>query len=103
MDPHYSSGPANHMFYMLAEGTTSLTKTCAPGDTKNATGNGSFAGIGRDAASKIWYRAVDVYMTTATTYPQARAAALNAARDLYGSGSAQYNAVASAFTAINVN
>ena len=48
VDPHYSSGPANHFFYLLAEGTGSLSKTCNPGDTKNATGTGSVRGIGRD-------------------------------------------------------
>ena len=79
VDPHYSSGPANHFFYMLAEGTTSLTRTCAPGDSKNATGNGSLAGIGRTAAAAIWYRAIRDYMTSSTTYPGARAATLQAA------------------------
>ena len=103
VDPHYSSGPANHFFYMLAEGTTSLTKTCAPGDTKNATGNGSLAGIGRDKAAAIWYRAIRDYMTSSTTYPGARTATLNAAAALYGSGSPEYNAVAAAWSAINVN
>ena len=103
VDPHYSSGPANHFFYMLAEGTTSLTKTCAPGDSKNATGNGSLAGIGRTAAAAIWYRAIRDHMTSSTTYPQARAATLQAATALYGAGSAQYNAVAAAWSAINVN
>ena len=103
VDPHYSSGPANHFFYLLAEGTTSLTKTCAPGDSKNATGNGSLAGIGRTAAAAIWYRAIRDHMTSSTTYPQARAATLQAATALYGAGSAQYNAVAAAWSAINVN
>ncbi len=104
VDPHYSSGPANHFFYMLAEGTTSLTKTCAPGDSKNATGNGSFSGIGRTAAAAIWYTAIRDYMTSSTTYPQARVATLNAAVALgYGVGSTNYNAVAAAWSAINVN
>jgi len=103
VDPHYSSGPANHFFYMLAEGTTSLTKTCAPGDSKNATGSGSLAGIGRTAAAAIWYTAIRDYMTSATTYPGARTATLQAATALYGAGSAQYNAVAAAWSAINVN
>jgi Zn-dependent metalloprotease len=103
VDPHYSSGPANHFFYMLAEGTTSLTKTCAPGDTKNATGNGSVTGIGRTAAAAIWYRAIRDYMTSSTTYPGARTATLQAATAIYGAGSTQYNAVAAAWSAINVN
>lgn len=103
VDPHYSSGPANHFFHMLAEGTTSLTKTCAPGDSKNATGNGSLTGIGRDKAAKIWYRAIRDYMSSGTTYPGARTATLQAAAALHGSGSAEYNAVAAAWSAINVN
>ena len=103
VDPHYSSGPANHFFYLLAEGTTSLTKTCNVGDTKNATGNGSLAGIGKDAAAAIWYRAIRDYMTSSTTYPQARTATLQAAAAIHGAGSQQYNAVAAAWSAINVN
>ena len=59
-------------------------------------------GIGHDAAAKIWYRALTVYMTSNTNYPGARTATLNAARDLYGAGSTQYNAVAAAWSAVNV-
>jgi Zn-dependent metalloprotease len=103
VDPHYSSGPANHFFYLLAEGTGSLSKTCAPGDTKNATGTGTLTGIGRAKAGAIWYRALTVYWTSGTTYPQARAGMLSAAADLYGSGSAEYAAVAAAWSAILVN
>ena len=60
-------------------------------------------GIGRDAAAKIWYRALTVYMTSGTTYQGARTATLNAARDLYGAGSAQQNAVAAAWSGVNVS
>ncbi|MCI4566330.1 M4 family metallopeptidase, partial [Lysobacter sp. CFH 32150] len=76
---------------------------CAAGDSKNATGNGSLTGIGRAAAGAIWYRALTVYMSSGTTYPQARTATLNAASDLYGAGSAERAAVAAAWSAINVN
>lgn len=103
VDPHYSSGPANHLFYLLAEGTGPLSKTCNPGDTKNATGTGSLAGIGLAKAGDLWYRAHTVYMTSGTTYPQARAAMLNAATDLYGAASSERAAVAAAWTAIGVN
>lgn len=58
LDVHYSSGVANHFFYLLAEGTGGngfgASKTCAAADTKTATGTGSVSGIGRDAAGKIW-------------------------------------------------
>ena len=60
-------------------------------------------GIGRDAAAKIWYRALTVYMTSSTNYSGARTATLNAAKDLYGAGSTQYNAVAAAWSAVSVS
>jgi len=105
IDVHYSSGIANHFFYLLAEGTTngSLSKTCVSGNTRTATGTGSLTGIGRDAAAKIWYRALTVYMTSSTNYAGARAATLNAASDLYGSNSAARAAVGAAWYAVNVN
>ena len=69
----------------------------------STTCNGSsVTGIGRDAAARIWYRALTVYMTSGTTYAGARTATLNAARDLYGAGSAQHTAVAAAWSAVSV-
>lgn len=102
LDVHYSSGPANHFFFLLSEGTTggSPSKTCVSGNTRVATGNGSVTGIGRAKAEKIWYRALTVYMTSSTTYTGARTATLNAARDLYGTSSAEAAAVAAAWTAV---
>ncbi|MFE5912169.1 M4 family metallopeptidase [Streptomyces wedmorensis] len=101
LNVHYSSGPANHFFYLLSEGSGSKTIN---GVTYNSpTYDGStVTGIGRTAAYKIWYKALSTYMTSTTGYSGARTATLNAARDLYGAGSTQYNAVASAWTAINV-
>ena len=60
-------------------------------------------GIGRDAAAKIQYRALTVYMTSSTNYAGDRVASLQAAADLYGAGSANYNAVAAAWSAVSVN
>ncbi|MGZ5417771.1 MAG: M4 family metallopeptidase [Nocardioides sp.] len=101
-DVHYSSGVGNHFFYLLAEG--SGAKTFGGVAHNSPTCNGStVTGIGRDAAGKIWYRALSVYMTSSTTYAQARTATLNAARDLYGTGSTQYNTVAAAWTAVAVS
>jgi Zn-dependent metalloprotease len=102
LDVHYSSGPSNHYFYLLAEG--SGAKSFNGVDHTSPTCNGStVTGIGRDAAAKIQYRALTVYMTSSTNYAGARVASLNAAADLYGAGSAQYNAVASAWSAVSVN
>ncbi|MEV8206148.1 M4 family metallopeptidase, partial [Streptomyces sp. NPDC079189] len=41
--------------------------------------------------------------TSSTDYAAARVATLQAATDLYGAGSPEYAAVASAWSAINVN
>jgi hypothetical protein len=101
LDVHYSSGPANHMFYMLSEG--SGTKTINGVSYNSPTSDGvAVTGIGRAAALQIWYRALTTYMTSSTTYAQARTAALNAAADLYGSSSSQYAGVGNAFAGINV-
>ena len=98
LDVHYSSGPANHFFYLLAEG--SGAKSFNGVDHTSPTCNGSsVTGIGRDAAQKIWYRALDVYFTSSTNYAGARAATLSAAADLGYSTSA----VAAAWSAVSVN
>ncbi len=102
LDVHYSSGPANHFFYLLAEG--SAAKTFSNGSITSPTCNGvAQAGIGRAAAQQIWFRGMTVYMTSSTNYAGARAATLKAATDLYGTGSANYNAVAAAWSAVSVN
>ena len=101
LDVHYSSGVGNHFFYLLAEG--SGAKTIGGVAHNSPTCNGSvITGIGRDAAAKIWYRALTVYMTSGTTYAGARTATLNAARDLYGAGSTQQSTVAAAWSAVSV-
>ena len=41
-------------------------------------------------------------MTSSTNYSGARTATLNAAKDLYGAGSTQYNTVAAAWSAVSV-
>lgn len=105
LNVHYSSGVANHFFYLLAEGTSngSPSPTCVSGNTRVATGLGSVAGIGRSKAEKIWYRALTVYMTSGTNYAAARSATLSAAADLYGGASPEYAAVASAWSAVGLN
>ena len=101
-DVHYSSGIGNHFFYLLAEG--SGAKTINGVAHSSPTCNGStVTGIGRTAAAAIWYRALTVYMTSNTNYSGARTASLNAAKDLYGAGSTQYNAVAAAWSAVSVS
>jgi Zn-dependent metalloprotease len=91
MDVHYSSGLANHAFYLLSEGGT------------NRTSGITVTGITRAKAERIFYRALTVYMTSGTTFAQARTATIQAAKDLYGATSAEANAVAAVWTACGVN
>ncbi|MDN0199542.1 M4 family metallopeptidase [Streptomyces sp. S.PNR 29] len=101
LDVHYSSGPANHFFYLLSEG--SGTKTINGVTYNSPTSNGStVTGIGRTKALLIWYKALTTYMTSTTKYSGARTATLNAASALYGSSSTEYKAVAAAWSAVNV-
>ena len=101
LDPHLSSGIGNHFFYLVSEG--SGAKTINGVGYNSPTCNGStVTGIGRGAAERIWYRALTVYMTSTTTYRQARDATTRAARDLYGAGSAQCTRVQRAWAAVSV-
>ncbi|MEU0252822.1 M4 family metallopeptidase [Streptomyces sp. NPDC006184] len=102
LDVHYSSGVANHFAYLLAEGSGAKTINGVSYDSPTANG-ATLTGIGRDKVGRIWYRALTVYMTSSTNYAGARTATLDAARDLYGAGSTEYNAVAAAWSAVNVN
>ncbi|MDP9444739.1 MAG: M4 family metallopeptidase [Actinomycetota bacterium] len=100
-DVHFSSGPGNHFFYLLAEGTG--VKTIGGRRHSSPTCNGSgFGGIGKAAAGKVWYHALTRYMTSTTDYADARDATVRAARDLFGDGSTQCRAVARAWAAVAV-
>ena len=106
---HYSSGVANHFFYLLAEGAV-VPAGFGSGTAANLTpaslvcnGNTAITGIGRAAAEQIWYPALTNYMTSGTNYADARNATLSAAADLYGAGSTQYNAVIAAWDAVSVS
>ncbi|MGW4734643.1 M4 family metallopeptidase [Streptomyces shenzhenensis] len=100
-DVHYSSGVANHFFYLLSEGSGAKTINGVSYNSPTYSGS-AVTGIGRDKALQIWYKALTTYMTSTTNYKAARTATLNAATALYGSGSAEYTAVAAAWTAVNV-
>ncbi|MFJ5307412.1 M4 family metallopeptidase [Streptomyces sp. NPDC088350] len=101
LDVHYSSGVANHFAYLLAEGSGAKTLNGVSYNSPTCNGT-SVGGIGRDKLGAIWYRALTVYMTSSTNYAGARTATLNAAKDLYGTGSSEYNAVAAAWSAVAV-
>ncbi|MER5701159.1 M4 family metallopeptidase [Micromonospora sp. NPDC002296] len=104
-DVHYSSGVGNHFYFNLAEGTGATAYGTSPvcGSAPAVTG------IGRAKAEKIWFRALDVYFTSNTSYVNtttpantSRAYTLKAATDLYGNCSTEYKAVQAAWTAVNV-
>ncbi|MFB7946403.1 M4 family metallopeptidase [Kitasatospora phosalacinea] len=101
VDVHYSSGIANHFFYLTAEGTGAKT---IGGLSHNGTPcNGdSFSGIGKEKAAAIWYRALSTYMTSTTNYSSARTATLQAAADLYGANSQERYIVSKAWAAVSL-
>ncbi|MEE1820734.1 M4 family metallopeptidase, partial [Streptomyces sp. BE20] len=101
IDVHYSSGVANHFFYLLSEGSGAKTVNGVAYDSPTYD-HSTLTGIGRDKAAAIWYRALTAYMTSTTNYAGARTATLHAAEDLYGAGSGEYTAVAAAWSAVNV-
>ncbi|MDT5042399.1 MAG: hypothetical protein QOE51_3384 [Actinoplanes sp.] len=105
VDVHYSSGVANHFFFDLAEGTGATPYGTSPicGTADPVTG------IGREKAEKIWFRALDSYFVSTTSYVStttpantARAYTLSATADLYGLCGTEYKAVQGAWNAVNV-
>jgi len=101
LNPHYSSGPLNHWFYMASEGSGAKTVNGVSYDSPTYDGR-PVTGIGIENAAAIWYRALTTYMTSTTNYAGARTATLSAAADLFGAYSPTYLAVADAWAAINV-
>ncbi|MFD9003854.1 M4 family metallopeptidase [Streptomyces sp. NPDC059582] len=101
-DVHYSSGVANHFFYLLSEGSGAKTINGVSYNSPTYSGS-TVTGIGRAKALQIWYKALTTYFTSTTNYKSARTGTLSAAAALYGSGSTEYNAVAAAWTAVNVS
>ncbi|NYG59957.1 Zn-dependent metalloprotease [Nocardioides daedukensis] len=100
-DPHYTSGPGNHFFYLASEG--SGAKTINGVDYNSPTCDSSTVeGIGRASVEQIWYRALSTYMTSTTTYPEARDATVRAAVDLYGAESAECAGIESAWDGVAV-
>jgi Zn-dependent metalloprotease len=101
VDVHYSSGPANHWFYLLSEG--SGAKVINGVSYNSPTSDGlPVTGIGRDKALQIWYRALTTKFTSTTNYAGARTGTLAAAGELYGTTSTEYKAVQDAWAAVAV-
>ncbi|MDH6553814.1 Zn-dependent metalloprotease [Streptomyces sp. SAI-041] len=79
IDVHYSSGPANHFFYLLSEGSGAKTVNGVSYDSPTYDGR-PVTGVGIENAAAIWYRALTTYMTSTTDYAGARTATLSARR-----------------------
>jgi thermolysin len=91
---HINSGISNHAFYLAIEGGT------------NRTSGLSVQGVGganREQIEKVFYRAFVQLLPADATFSMARAATIQAGRDLYGENSAAERAMAQAWTAVGVN
>ncbi|KAB2591530.1 M4 family metallopeptidase [Streptomyces arboris] len=101
VDVHYSSGPANHWYYLLSEGSGTKTINGVSYDSPTSDGL-PVTGIGRDKASLIWFKALTTKFTSSTNYAAARTGTLAVASELYGATSPEYAAVAHAWAGVNV-
>ncbi|HZP47144.1 MAG TPA: M4 family metallopeptidase [Vicinamibacterales bacterium] len=92
-DPHYNSTILSHAFYLAIEGGT------------NRTSRLSVQGVGaanREQIEKVFFRTLTSLMPSSSTYALVRGATIQAARDLYGGGSAAERAVTQAWDAVGV-
>jgi thermolysin len=90
---HSNSGIANNAFYLAIEGGA------------NRTSGLSVQGVGaanREKIEKVFYRGFTQFLPANATFSMARAATLQAARDLYGAGSDVERAIEQAWTAVGV-
>jgi len=91
---HANSAIASHAFYLAVEGGT------------NKTSGLSVQGVGganREQMERVFYRAFQFLLPRNATFSTARAATIQAARDLFGAGSAAERAVTQAWTAVGVS
>jgi bacillolysin len=91
---HSNSGIANNAFYLAIEGGVNRTSGL------RVTGVGA---ANREQIEKVFYRAFVFLLPSTATFSTARAATIQAARDLYGPNSAPERAVTEAWTAVGVN
>ncbi len=58
--------------------------------------------LGRDKVQKMYYRALTNYLTRNSQFTDCRIAVQSAAKDLFGTGSTEFNAVGPAFDAVGI-
>ena len=90
---HINSNIVSHAFYLAIEGGRHRL-----GATVQGVG-----GANRDQIERVFYRGFTMYLTPTATFAQARAATIQAARDLYNPGSAAETAVIQAWNAVGVD
>lgn len=91
---HTNSLIATHAFYLAIEGG------------RNRTSGLAVQGVGaanREQIENVFYRAFVFMLPSNATFSVARSATIQAARDLYGSGSTSEQAVRQAWTAVGVS
>jgi thermolysin len=90
---HTNSGIPNHAYYLAIEGG------------QNRVSGRAVPGVGaanREQIERVFHRAFVFMLPANATFSVARAATIQAARDLYGSGGAVERAVTEAWTAVGV-
>lgn len=90
---HTNSGVLNFWYYLLVNGGSG---TNDKGFVYNVTG------LGLDKAAQIAYRTLTTYLTSSSTYANARTYSLQAAADLYGATSAEVTQTTNAWDAVGV-
>jgi bacillolysin len=90
---HINSAIPNQAFYLAIEGGTNRTSGV------NVQGVG---GANREQIEKVFYRAFTLLMPASATFPTARSATVQAARDLYGAGGPVERAITQAWNAVGV-
>lgn len=92
-DPHFNGTIPGHAYFLAIEGG------------QNRTSGLTVQGVGaanREQIDKAFFRALTVLMPSSSTFALTRAATIQAARDLYGAGSAAERAITQAWDAVGV-
>lgn len=92
-ETHKNSTPQSYCFYLLCMGGSGLNDI---GNAYNVTG------IGRDKASRIFWRALTQYMVSSSQYADSRNYCIQAAIDLYGNCSQEVKSTYEAWYAIGI-
>jgi Zn-dependent metalloprotease len=91
--PHPNGTIAGHAFFLAIEGGTDRTS----GLSVQGVGAGN-----REQIEKSFFRALTMLMPSSSTFALTRIATIQAARDLYGAGSAAERAITQAWDAVGV-